>query len=258
MAAPSSDRWIAFLREIADRADAIALRHFRSPDLATERKADRSPVSIADKAIEEAARDLTRRRHPGLGFHGEEFGDEVGSGEARLICDPIDATENFIRGIPIFATLLAIEEAGEITAGLVSAPSLALRWSAARGCGAFCGDRRLRVSQVGRIEDGQVFHADLRYEGGRTQPPGLEALLTPARRTRGFGDFYQHLLVAEGAGEVAVDAIARAWDIAPLLIIVEQAGGRATTLGGERTIYGGSLVTSNGLVHARALDLLRA
>lgn len=251
-------RWIPLLERIADRADPIALRFFRSSTLATEWKIDRTLVSEADRAIEETARDIVRREMPSLGFFGEESGEERGSGESRIICDPIDGTENFVSGIPIFATLLGIEEKGEIVAGLVSAPALGLRWHAARGIGAFCGDRILRVSRVGVIENAQVFHGGLRFEEGVLRPTGLSRLIVRARRSRGFGDFYQHLLVAEGAGEVAFDPVMSPWDISPLQVIVEEAGGCATTIGGDRTIYGGSLVTSNGLVHERALEILRS
>ncbi len=253
----SFERWIPFLSAIADRTDPIALRYFRSGDLATRLKADSTPVSDADQEIEDAARALTRREHPELGIRGEERADEPGAGGARLICDPIDGTENFIRGIPIFGTLLAIEEEGEITAGLVSAPAMGLRWRAARGSGAFCGDRRLRVSTIGSIREAQLFHGDLRFVEGTLQPPGLADLLALSRRTRGFGDFYQHLLIAEGAGEIAIDPNVRAWDVAPLQVILEEAGGAATTIEGERDIDGGSLLTSNGRVHPEALRILR-
>lgn len=252
----SYERWVALLGRAADRADRIALGFFRSSLLLTERKADHSPVSEADRAIEEAVREIVRRDEPSFGFLGEESGEAGASGEARVICDPIDGTENFIRGIPIFATLLGIEERGEMVAGLVSAPALGLRWHAARGAGAFCGDRSLHVSRIDVIEEAQVFHSDLVYEDGRVQLTGLAALIRRARRSRGFGDFYQHVLVAEGAGEVAVDAVMSPWDISPLQVIVEEAGGRATTIRGERSIYGGSLVTSNGLLHAQAISIL--
>jgi histidinol-phosphatase len=254
MATPSR-AWLPLLTEIADRADPIALRYFRSTDLAVVAKADASPVTIADRSIEEAARDLVARRHPELGIFGEEFG-EAGPGEARLIIDPIDGTRNFVRGIPVFASLLAIEEWGEVVAGLVSAPALGLRWHAARGEGAFCGARRIRVSRVRELGDAHVFHSDLSGAAEVAPPPGASALFARVQRTRGFGDFYQHLLVAEGAGEFAIDPVVKPWDIAALLVILEEAGGRATTLEGARTISGGSLITSNGLLHEAARALL--
>lgn len=247
--------WLPLLVAIADRADPIALRYFRAAGLAVDTKTDESPVTAADRSIEEAARDLVARRAPGLGISGEEFGETVSASGSRLIIDPIDGTRNFVRGIPIFASLLAVEEAGEIAAGLVSAPALGLRWHAARGAGAFCGSRPLRVSAICDLAQSQVFHGDL--SGTETAPPpGIATLFRRVQRTRGFGDFYQHLLVAEGAGEFAVDPAVKPWDIAALQVIVEEAGGRATTLAGERSISGGSLVTSNGLLHDQALRLL--
>lgn len=249
--------WLTLLAEVADRADPIALRYFRSTGLAVDEKADASPVTIADRSIEEAARELIARRGPGLGIFGEEFGETTTASDARLIIDPIDGTRNFVRGIPIFASLLAIEEKGNVIAGLVSAPALGLRWHAARGRGAFCGTRRLAVSRIRDLFQGQVFHGDLSGQAEMPPPPGIYALFRSAQRTRGFGDFYQHVLVAEGAGEVAVDPDVKPWDIAALQVILEEAGGCATTSQGVRTIYGGSLVSSNALVHDSALALLR-
>ncbi len=249
-------RWLAFLEELADQADPTALRYFRAQDLVVEEKPELGPVSEADLASEEAARSLTSQRHPGLGILGEEQGETAGSIETRLIIDPIDATRNFVRGIPIFASLFAIEESGELLAGMVSAPALGARWSAARGHGAYSGSRRLRVSGIRELSGAQLFHGSLGGVEAKQHPPGLNALVQRSERQRGFGDFYQHVLVAEGAGEIAVDPIVAPWDIAPLLVVVEEAGGRATTLGGERTIYGGSFVSSNGVTHDEALRIL--
>ena len=182
-----------------------------------------------------------------------EGGESKGEGATRLIVDPIDATANFARGIPIFATLLALEHDGQIVAGLVSAPALQRRWHAARGEGAFCGERRLRVSAVSKLEDAQAFHGSL--AGGEAVPntPKVTALVERTWRQRGVGDFYQHMLVAEGCGELAIDPVVAPWDVAPLGIIVEEAGGKATTVAGETDIYGGSLVSSNGILHDEAL-----
>ena len=250
--------WLAFLVEIADRCDGIALRRFRAQDLRVEEKPKLGPVSEADLAIEEEARRLTRERHPALGIHGEEQGETAGDGSTRLIIDPIDATRNFVRGIPIFATLLAIEEGGEVVAGLVSAPALGSRWSAARGSGAYSGQRRLSVSGIGELRNAQIFHGSLAGSEAVRPVPGLRKLIERSGRQRGFGDFYQHVLVAEGAGELAIDPIVFPWDIAPLQLLVEEAGGRATSLSGERSIYAGSLVSTNGRLHDLALEVLAA
>lgn len=251
------DAWLPLLHELADHADAIALRHFRSPALGVESKPDASPVTLADRGIEAAVRAAVRRRRPDLGILGEEEGESGGPGGARrLILDPIDGTRGFVRGIPVFATLLAVEEEGEVVAGLASAPALGLRWHAARGGGAFCGDRRLAVSRVDRLTGAHLFHGSIGGVAEGNPLPTLLALAARVERTRGFGDFYQHLLVAEGAGDIAVDPVVHPWDIAAVQVIVEEAGGRCTTLAGERSVYGGSLVTTNGLLHREALEIL--
>lgn len=246
--------WLPFLSDLADGADRIALQFYRTRDLRVDEKPDLSPVTEADRAIETMARRLIGDRHAELGVLGEEQGETPGTG-ARLIIDPIDGTRNFVRGIPIFGVLLAIEADGEIAAGLVSAPALRTRWHAARGAGAFRDGRRIRVSGVHALKDALLLHGNLGV-AEPAPPAGFSALTRQVDRTRGFGDFYQHMLVAEGAGEIAVDPAAHPWDIAAIQVIVEEAGGRATALGGERSIYAGSLVTSNGALHQQALAAL--
>jgi histidinol-phosphatase len=252
---PTTD-WLPLLRELADRSDEIARRLFRRVDLHVEEKPDRSLVTEADREIESAARKLVAERRPELGVFGEEQGEQAGQSSARLIIDPIDATANFVRGIPVFATLLAIEVDAEVIAGLVSAPALGTRWHASRGQGAWQGERRLRVSGIRELAQAQLFHGSLGgYEGART-PPGLQRLAKATHRQRGFGDFWQHCLVAAGSGEIAFDPIVQPWDIAALQVLIEEAGGMATAQSGERSIYRGSLVSTNGLLHAQALALL--
>lgn len=248
--------WLMLLSEIADETDAIALKYFGRADLYVSVKPDDSPVTEADHAIEAAARKIMAHRAPDVGVYGEEEG-ETGSADRRLIIDPIDATRNFMRGIPIFGTLMAIEEAGEVIAGVVSAPALHARWRAARGVGAFRRNRVIRVSHTTRLADAQVFHSDLFGKTESAPPLGYQRLASRAARTRGFGDFYQHVLVAQGSGELAVDPNVNPWDVAPLMILVEEAGGTATDMNGRRTIYGGSFVTSNGRLHDEAIRALQ-
>jgi histidinol-phosphatase len=248
--------WLTLLHDMADEADDIALRLYRATGLQIEEKSDCSPVTEADRAIEERARAVVSERCPEVAVFGEEFGEIAGSSEVRLIIDPIDSTRNFVRGIPIFATLLAIEVDHDVVAGVVSAPAMGMRWSAQRGSGAHSGSRRLRTSTIGTLAEAQLFHSNIGGTGEPGVPAGMLGLMNRVERTRGFGDFYQHMLVAEGAGEIAVDPVVKPWDIAPLQVIVEEAGGKATTLAGERTIYGGSLVTSNGVLHDETLHLL--
>jgi histidinol-phosphatase len=245
--------WLPLLGAIADAADSIALRYFRAGDLYIDKKPDRSLVTQADLEIERVARQLIKQRQPGLGVFGEEQGEQGEPGSTRLIVDPIDATANFARGIAIFATLLAIEDGGEIVAGLVSAPALGQRWHAARGAGAYSGTRKLSVSGVSDLGDAQVFHGSLAGREAAPETRKLPDLLARSHRQRGFGDFYQHVLVAEGCGEIACDPVVKPWDIAALQVIVEEAGGHATTMAGTRDIYGGSLISSNGKLHESAL-----
>jgi len=251
----SAQDWLPFLMAAADRADEIALHFFRNPGLQVDTKPDLSPVTEADQAIEAMARRLVRDTHPELGVLGEEEGEAAGAAEVRLIIDPIDGTRNFVRGIPVFGTLLAIETGGEVVAGVASAPALGARWHAARGGGAFRDGRRILVSRIASLERALLFHGNL--GPGEARPPlGIAGLIARVERTRGFGDFYQHMLVAEGAGEIALDPLMHPWDIAALQVIVEEAGGRATSLGGERSIYATSLVTSNGTMHQAILNTL--
>ena len=248
--------WLPFLTELADRADELALRWFRGAGLRVTQKPDLSPVTQADQAIEAMARRLVRENHPQLGVLGEEEGEATGTTDTRLIIDPIDGTRNFVRGIPVFATLVAIETGGEVMAGVASAPALRARWHAARGSGAFRDGRRIRVSRIESLERAMLFHGNLgRGEAG--PPSGIAGLIAQVERTRGFGDFYQHMLVAEGAGEAAIDPVVQPWDIAALQVIVEEAGGRATSLSGERSIRATSLLTSNGLLQEAILAILR-
>ena len=248
--------WLPFLSELADAADAIAKQLFRTRNLRVDEKPDLSPVTEADRAIEAMARRLVGERYPELGVLGEEQGEAPGSAGARLIIDPIDGTRNFVRGIPVFGVLLAIEVGGEVAAGMASAPALRMRWHGARGAGAFRDGRRIAVSGIRALDAALLLHGNL-GSAEPAPPAGFAALARQVERTRGFGDFYQHMLVAEGAGEIAVDPVAHPWDIAALQVIVEEAGGQATALGGERSIYAGSLVTSNGALHRQALEALR-
>ncbi|MGH3105552.1 MAG: inositol monophosphatase family protein [Gaiellaceae bacterium] len=234
---------LAFALALADLADSISLPRFRAPDLAIETKSDLTPVTEADRAVERALRDRLATERPGEGVLGEELGEQGGREGVRWIVDPIDATRNFVRGIPIFATLVALERGGEIELGVASAPALGRRWWARRGDGAFANGERIRVSSVRRIEDAVVSDS----HGAR---------LHGAWHSRGFGDFWQHVLVAEGAADVAVDHDVDVWDLAALSPIVEEAGGRLSDLTGARRIDGGSGVSTNGLLHDTVLSAL--
>jgi histidinol-phosphatase len=247
---------LAFALELADLADAITLERFLAEDLVVETKPDLSPVTEADRAAEQVLRKRIGDERPGQGVIGEEFGaDRLGN--VRWILDPIDGTKNYLRGVPVWATLIALEREGRVEVGVVSAPALQRRWWAARGQGAFVNGRPIRVSRVADLSDAVLSYASL----GSWEQHGLgEQFLTLARgcwRTRAFGDFWSHMLVAEGAADLAVEPEVALWDLAAPQVIVEEAGGRFTDLAGTPTPAGGSVVSSNGLLHDRVLATLR-
>jgi len=245
------------LEQIADEADRIAMEYFRSERLAAKRKHDGSVVTVADRAIEEMARERAAKSGLQLETYGEEFGGKEHPQGRRLIIDPIDGTEEFSRGIATFGTLLGVETGGEVVAGLVSAPALGTRWRAYRGEGAWRDEQRLQVSEVGRLAEAMVITCGTDVRKDHEAVQRMRRLTDGAAYSRGFGGFWQHMLVAEGAADVGIDVRVAAWDVAPLLVIVEEAGGRATNFTGERTIYGGSLVTSNGRLHEEVLQKLK-
>jgi histidinol-phosphatase len=246
---------LAFALALADVADAITMRHFRSPVLAVETKVDRTPVSVADRAAEEALRQAIARERPGEAVVGEEFGGEGDSG-ARWILDPIDGTKHYVRGIPLWATLIALEREGAVVAGVASAPALGGRWWAEHGGGAFADGERIRVSTVSRIEEASFSHAGVHSFDAHGHGAALRALSERAWMERAYGDFWQHMLVAEGRLDFAVEAIVNLWDLAAVQVIVEEAGGRFTDFGGVPRPDGGSGISSNGRLHDEVLAAL--
>lgn len=249
--------------ELCDVADAITSAAFRRPDLAVETKPDLTPVTEADRAVEIALREQIGRRRPADSVLGEEFGSGAGGESARRwIVDPIDGTKNFVRGIPVWATLLALEEAGSMIVGVVSAPALGRRWWASQGAGAWAGapgaeGDPIRVSRVAALADAQVSGGGLAGWEEHGGPGGAVDLALRCWRDRAFGDFWSHMLVAEGACEIALDPVVSIWDLAAVKVIVEEAGGRFTDLDGVARADGGSAVSSNGLLHDDALAILR-
>ena len=233
---------------LADAADAISLARFRSRDLVVETKPDRTPVTEADTEVEHELRAMlgTERRRDAI--LGEEQGAS-GKGRRRWILDPIDGTRNYSRGIPVWATLIALEEEGRVVLGVVSAPALHRRWWAERGGGAHAGGDQVHVSAVRRPEEAVLSFA-------LEQPlPGLAAR---AWHARAYGDFWSHMLVAEGSIDGAIDAMGvSVWDLAAVQVIVEEAGGRFTDFAGAERIDGGSAISSNGHLHAALLEAVR-
>ncbi len=259
----SASEDLALALELVDVADEITLARFRAADLVVETKPDLTPVSEADRAVEEALRERLAAARPDDAVFGEEYGaSPVGESGRRWIVDPIDGTKGYVRGMPVWATLLALEQAGRVTAGVISAPALGRRWWAGAGEGAFTIDRPgaaprpLRVSAVAELGDAQLCFGGL--EDWRVVGR-IEALLelgSRCWRTRGYGDFWQYMLVAEGAAELAGDPAASLWDLAAPMVIVEAAGGRFTDHGGVATAAGGSGLASNGHLHDAALAIL--
>jgi histidinol-phosphatase len=244
---------------LADHADAITMRHFRRSDLRVRSKVDHSPVSAADLETERALRSLIREHRPGDGILGEELDETPGQGR-RWILDPIDHTDNYTRGVEVFATLIALEEDGRVTVGVVSAPALGRRWWAARGQGAYVREgeasTRIRVSAVDDLAGAHVSHASLRGWERRGLVPGIVRVCRNARYVFGSGCFWAQMLVAEGRCDVSLDPWGKVWDIAASQVILEEAGGRLTDLRGEPRIDQDCAVATNGLLHQEILGLL--
>jgi histidinol-phosphatase len=255
---------LALAHMLADTADAISLNRFRSLNLQVTAKPDLTPVSDADTAVEKALRATLARTRPRDGVFGEEFGATeapAGPGHRRWIIDPIDGTKNYIRGVPIWATLIALMDGDEAVVGLVSAPALGRRWWAAIGHGAYAGRHAtaatpIHVSGVHRLADASFCYSSL---GSWEETGRLDEMLEIMRRTwrsRAYGDFYGYMLVAEGAVDIMVEPELSLWDLAALVPIVTEAGGAFTDLTGRPGPSGGSAIATNGVLHADILERL--
>jgi histidinol-phosphatase len=251
-------RWLDLAMAACDEADAVALQHFRR-DLQIDTKPDRTFVTQADTAIERRIRTRIGDAFPDHGLVGEEYGVAAAGASVRWYIDPIDGTHNFIRGVPLFGTLLAVERDGELQVAVLSAPALDERWWAHRGGGAWArrgvGEpRRIRVSGVSGLGDAQILYGSARDIAASGRAPGFDGLLRDAWRERGFGDFWGYALVAEGAAEAMVEVELKSWDAAAPTVLVEEAGGRVTDFDGRRDIEAGTIIASNGRLH----DTVRA
>ena len=273
---------LALAHALADLADAISLDRYQAQDLVITNKPDNTPVTDADRAVETAIREaLATHRHTD-GLVGEEFGSDKGSSGRYWVIDPIDGTKNFMRGVPTWATLIAlvnIDSFGneEVVVGIASAPALARRWSAAKGHGAVVrfnsgnidtalddtsddnfsdphaiNEKKISVSKVASLSDASISYSDFVGWGDRLEP--FQKMLANAWRTRGIGDFWSHMLVAEGAVDVAIEPSLALWDIAALDIIVREAGGTFTNTAGQTGPFGGSGVSTNGLLHNAVIN----
>ncbi len=261
-----SSKWLPDLElalALADAADRVSMSRYLALDLKVETKPDSSPVTEADKATESALRTMLADQRPADGLLGEEFGTESQEAPRRWILDPIDGTKNYMRGVPVWSTLIALEADGELVVGVVSAPALGRRWWASRGAGAFTQDvtgaiRRLHVSAVAELSDASFSFSDEEWWQERGAAAGLRTLIEDTWRARGYGDFLSHMFVAEGAVDIAAEPALAPWDMAALVPIVEEAGGRITAFDGGPALTGHCAVTTNGHLHEVTLGVLRA
>lgn len=246
---------------LADMADALSMARFRADDLVVDTKPDLTPVTEADRAVEQALRAELARTRPDDSILGEEYGS-VGENARRWVLDPIDGTKNYVRGVPVWATLIGLMVDDDVVLGVVSAPALGRRWWAARGHGAYMTDpstgvpRRLRASAVGMLADASFSFSDPIGWAERGSRSGLDHLLSQTWRQRAYGDFWSHMLVAEGAVDIAAEPELQTYDMAALVPIIEEAGGRITAYDGGSAIGGGSAVSTNGLLHEQVLQVL--
>jgi len=275
---------LALAHALADLADAITLDRYQSQDLVITTKPDNTPVTDADRAVETAIRDALGTHRSGDGLVGEEFGSDKGSSGRYWVIDPIDGTKNFMRGVPTWATLIALVQVDtsgneEVVVGIASAPALARRWAAAKGQGATVrfnagtddftdtdadkdfesfslavNEKKISVSKVSSLSDASISYSDFVGWGDRLEP--FQKMLAGAWRTRGIGDFWSHMLVAEGAVDVAVEPSLAVWDMAALDIIVREAGGVFTNTAGQNGPFGGSGVSTNGILHNEVINRL--
>jgi histidinol-phosphatase len=274
---------LALAHALADLADAISLDRYQAQDLVITTKPDNTPVTDADRAVETAIREALATHRQTDGLVGEEFGSDKGTSGRYWVIDPIDGTKNFMRGVPTWATLIAlvqVDSAGieEVVIGIASAPALARRWSAAKGHGAsvrFSGgisdsslieleeddfdgseyginEKKIAVSKVASLSDASISYSDFVGWGDRLEP--FQIMLANAWRTRGIGDFWSHMLVAEGAVDIAIEPSLALWDMAALDIIVREAGGTFTNTAGHNGPFGGSGVSTNGLLHNAVIN----
>jgi histidinol-phosphatase len=265
---------LAFAHALADLADAISLDRYQAQDLVVTTKPDSTPVTDADRAVETAIREAVSTHRSEDGLVGEEFGSNKGASTRYWVIDPIDGTKNFMRGVPIWATLIALVEidssgSEEVIVGVVSAPALSRRWSAARGLGAYVrfyshqdmnedldsnelNEKRIKVSKVSSISDASISYSDFVGWGARLEP--FQKMLNSAWRTRAIGDFWSHMLVAEGSIDAAIEPSLALWDMAALEIIVREAGGIFTDISGHNGPFGSSAVSTNGLLHNEVVN----
>ena len=251
-----------FASSIIDQVDALTLPRFQAQDLTVTMKPDNSEVTDVDIAAEKQIRAMLGRSRSRDAILGEEEG-ATGSSNRRWIIDPIDGTKNFMRGVPVWATLIALEEDGEIVMGIVSAPALHRRWWAGKGLGAFTGRswanaKQIHVSKVSQVADASLSYSSMDGWAARGQLRGFLRLAQESWRTRAYGDFWSYMLLAEGAVDIACEPELELYDMAALVPIVTEAGGSFTSVTGEDGPWGGNAFATNSLLHKEALGLLNS
>ncbi len=268
MSSSSHSAELEFALTLADIADESSLARYRALDLVITTKPDKSPVTDADKSVETAISSAIHGKYPNDGIVGEEFG-RSGSKDRYWVIDPIDGTKNFLRGVPTWATLIALVENENVVASVVSSPALYRRWYACVGGGAFVTEgassagstgeaksapRKLTVSKVSQLSDASIAYSD--FQGWGARRANFEKLLDGAWRTRGLGDFWSHMLVAEGAVDVAIEPSLALWDMAALDLIVREAGGKFSSLDGVDGPFGPNAISTNGALHSAIVAAL--
>lgn len=241
--------------DAAHAAGQFALRHF-DQDVAVEWKADNSPVTLADRGAEQMLRETLLGRFPEDGFLGEEFGAHPGTSGFRWIIDPIDGTRSFVRGVPLWATLVGLEYKGEPIAGVTYLPVLNQTFRALRGDGAFRDNRPIHVSRVDSLKEAHLYYSSITWFTRAGCEKAFLQLARQTQRQRGFGDFYGFVLVAQGSGDIMMEQGVHAWDLGSIIPLVEEAGGKITAWDGRRDIDRPDVLATNGLLHAEVLRML--
>jgi histidinol-phosphatase len=253
------ERDLALAHALADAADAVTTERFLAADLVIDTKPDLTPVTDADRAVERALRDILTVERRDDSILGEEYGAS-GSGPRRWVIDPIDGTKNYVRGVPVWATLIGLQDDEKTVVGMVSAPALGRRWWASAGGGAWTATagnpRPCRVSKVRDLNDASLSYSSLTGWQKRGRQTEFLGLLEQVWRSRAYGDFWSHMMVAEGAVDISCEPELSLWDVAALQVIITEAGGRFSNLSGLADTDGGSLVCSNGLLHDDLLAIL--